>query len=268
MTQKFAVTKESCTHCGLCIQDCPIYALEFDDEQFPQYAPGKAEFCIGCQHCLAICPSGAASFGGKKPEHSHSVSLEHSAGLLQLIQSRRSIRRYKDAPVDSAAVQEIVKMLPFIPTAKNADDLYFSLVATKEKMDAILRVTYQKIAEMENPTGLYLLAKEAFHAGKDLIFRGAPAMVAVATDKETVAEGCETVDSVIALSYFELYAQSLGLGTTWCGYAFMIAQQIPEMYALLEIPENYTLGYTMLFGMPAVKYQRTTQPDMFKVNIL
>lgn len=268
MAEKFTVSKDTCIHCGLCINDCPIYALEFDDAKFPRYVPGKDDICIKCQHCLAICPTGSVSFGDKKPENSDNVYFGCGEDLLRLIKSRRSIRLYKDEPVNRATLQQIIKMLPFVPTAKNADDLYFSIIATKEKMDEIRRITYQKIDTMENPSELYLLAKNAFHSGKDILFRGAPAMVAVATDNERVAQGCATVDSVIALSYFELYAQSLGLGTTWCGYAFMIAKQLQEMYALLEIPDNYSLGYTMLFGIPAVKYQRTTQPDMYKVKIL
>ncbi|MBQ9452530.1 MAG: nitroreductase family protein [Desulfovibrio sp.] len=58
--------------------------------------------------------------------------------------SRRSIRLYKDDPVNRATLQQIIKMLPFIPTAKNTDDLYFSIIATKEKMDEIRRITTRR----------------------------------------------------------------------------------------------------------------------------
>lgn len=268
MIETFSVSRDTCIHCGLCIKDCPVYIIKFDEEKIPVYRQGKEKKCIRCQHCLAVCPTGSISFGEKKPENSVKVRSVNSEEILHLIQTRRSIRIYKNEPVSRDTIDKIVQMLPFIPTAKNTDDLYFSIIASKEKMDEIRRVTYQKIGEMKKPRGILLLAKKAFQSGNDIFFRGAPAMVAVATDKNVVAEGCETVDSVIALSYFELYANSLGLGTTWCGYAYMIARLIPEMYALLEIPENYSLGCTMLLGNPGIKYQRAPQPSMYRVRIL
>ena len=110
------------------------------------------------------------------------------------------------------------------------------------------------------------MCKEARKNGQEMIYRNAPAMVAVAIDTEKATLGCEYADPFIALSYLDLYAPSLGLGTLWCDIAGMMAEQIPEVYAMLEIPENYTLRFIMLLGIPAVKYQRTIRPEQFGIS--
>ena len=112
------------------------------------------------------------------------------------------------------------------------------------------------------------MAVKAFENGDDMIYRGASSMAAVAIDKSITTPGCETADPIIALSYLDLYAQSLGLGTLWCDFALMAANQLPELYSLLKIPCNYTLDYILLLGIPNIKYKRTTQPEMFNIKLL
>ncbi|MBQ9406639.1 MAG: nitroreductase family protein [Desulfovibrio sp.] len=268
MRKKITVDAEKCVHCGMCIKDCVLGIIAFDGNDIPHYTPGGEKQCVGCQHCMAICPSGALSFGDKNAQDSSPVGLGNSADLLQLIKSRRSYRFYKNEDVPADKLQQLIAMLPFIPTGGNADNLHFSIVATKEKMEAIRATTYSAILKLQQLSKFQMAAKNAYTEGKDIIYRGAPSLVAVAIDKEKTIEGCETADPIIALSYFELYAQSLGLGTVWCDMALTIANQLPEVYALLEIPSNYTLNYVMLFGVPAIKYTRTIQPEMFAVKLL
>lgn len=63
----------------------------------------------------------------------------------------------------------------------------------------------------------------------------------------------------LALAYFELMAACAGLGTVWCGLAKMTLELLPELKTDLGLaPGHY---YTMLFGVPAVRYARTVQRD-------
>lgn len=268
MVKSISVNAEKCTHCGFCIKDCPVYVLEFDEDKIPKFIKNGEQSCFGCQHCMAICPSGALSFGGKDPQNSGKVGYANSDEILRLIQSRRSVRFYKDKSVPKEKLDLIARMLPFAPTGTNRDNLHFSIVETKEKMDEIRKMSYEKINEMKNPNFAFEMAKNLYANGNDLIYRGATSMIAVAIDKNNTTMGCETADPIIALSYVDLYAQSLGLGTLWCDIALMSANEIPEVYSLLEIPNNYTLDYILLLGIPSVKYKRTTQPEIFSVKFL
>jgi len=64
----------------------------------------------------------------------------------------------------------------------------------------------------------------------------------------------------LTLAYFELLAQSAGVGTVWCGMAKMALELLPELKAVVGVPSGHYY-YTMLFGLPAVRYARTVQRD-------
>ncbi len=268
MIKKITVDNDKCIHCGMCIKDCLVCALDFDESKHPKYTEIGQNNCVACQHCMAICPVGALSFGDKKPADSMEVGYGNSEELLQLIKSRRSYRKYKNESVAKEKLDKIIDMLNYPPTGENKDNLHFSIVETKEKMEEIRRVTYERISSLQNHSPLFKMAKDAYENGNDIIYRGASSMVAVGIDKNNTVAGCETADPIIALSYLDLYAQSLGLGTLWCDFALMFANQIPEVYSLLEIPDNYTLDYILLLGIPAVKYKRTTQSDKAHIKLL
>ena len=257
------IDKEKCIRCGLCISDCLSSCIEFDEDNFPKMT--AEERCISCQHCLAICPTGALSFNEKHPENSQAVDYNN---ILGLIKSRRSVRQYKDEEISEETFGKLKEMLPFIPTGCNSHSLHFSIVEKKSAMDTIRNrvnelliktMSYKALAPIVNKFSKY---KDAFINGEDVIFRGAPHMVVVSSP---VTAPCATVDPIIALSYFELYAQHLGLGTCWCGFAQVCLKIFPEICEMLEIPSGYKPVYVMLLGIPAVKYQRTIQPEPYKI---
>ena len=78
-----------------------------------------------------------------------------------------------------------------------------------------------------------------------------------------VDSSCPQQDGVIALSYFELYANSLGLGTCWCGYSHAVLKFFPEFIEYLQVPKGYIPIYVMLFGYKDIEYKRTIQPNPY-----
>ena len=55
-------------------------------------------------------------------------------------------------------------------------------------------------------------------------------------------------------------AQSLGLGTTWCGLLYWCLQlMLPELLPELGLPETHSFQYAMLLGEPAIRYARTVE---------
>ncbi len=258
-----SIDKEKCVRCGLCISDCLSGCIAFDKENYPEMADESR--CISCQHCMAICPTGALSFNGKNPENSEPVDYNE---ILRLIKSRRSVRQYKEEEISSENMQKLKEMLPYIPTGCNAHSLHFSIVETKSAMNVIRKrvnellvktLSYKVISPLLDKFSRY---KNALINGEDVIFRDAPHMIVVSS---SVTAPCATVDPIIALSYFELYAQHLGVGTCWCGFAEACLKFFPEICDMLEIPSGYKPVYVMLFGMPKVKYQRTIQPEPYKI---
>ena len=268
MKKSIAVDEQKCIHCGMCVKDCIVNCLEFDANKIPKYIDGGENICVGCQHCMAICPKGALSFGGKNPDDSEPINFCKSDELLNLMKSRRSSRFYQEKDVPPEKISKLIEMLAYPPKGGNINDLHFSIVGTLEKMREIKKFTYEKILSMENPSPVVEFCKKNYLDGKDFIFRSAPSMIAVSVDKSKAIAGCENADPIISLSYFDLYAQSLGLGTLWSDATLSIMQEIPEVRALLEIPENFTLNYTILFGEPKTKYKRTVQKESANVKII
>ena len=93
--------------------------------------------------------------------------------------------------------------------------------------------------------------------GVDVLFRGAPHLLVASVPQDAV---CPMQDCMIALSYFELFAQANGVGTVWDGLAkIAINDLLPESRARLGIPDDHLIGYAMAFGKPAVQYARAVQ---------
>ena len=267
MKRSIAIDRSKCIHCGKWIGDCIVGCVQFDAAKFPSYIENGDKLCVGCQHCMAICPTGALSFGGKNPADSEPVGHWNSDELLRLIKSRRSIRFYKRQDISSETLAKLAEMLNYPPTGGNRENLHFSIVGTSEKMRAIEKITYDKISASDNPSPTMKFCLDNYKNGVDFIYRGAPSLIAVSIDPAKTIPGCETADPIIPLAYLELYAQSLGLGTLWTDAALTIAREIPEVMEALEIPEGYSLAYVMLLGVPSIKYQRTVQrePAHFKI---
>lgn len=261
----FEVDKEKCIHCGLCIKDCSANALNFNEEQIPVIDENK---CFKCQHCLAVCPSGAISVCGKHPENSDKIEAHDSDMVLNLIKSRRSVRHYKKENLSSEKMNKLKNMLNWVPTGCNFHKLHFAFIDNIEVMNEFRNYVNNKMiedltnnpqSEIANKFGRYT---KAIISGKDIIFRGAPHMVVVSTSTDAP---CGNVDPMIALSYFELYAQSMNIGTCWCGLGEACMLLIPELREILEIPQGYNPSYVMLFGEPDIKFARTVQPEPFEV---
>lgn len=270
----FIVNKEKCIHCGLCEKDCGSSIIELNEERIPQIKKEDEKYCMKCQHCLAICPVGAISVCGKNPEDSDICdnNLPTDEQVLSLIQHRKSIRSYRHENLDKATLYKLKDMLKYSPTGCNNHTMHISIVEDVETMDKFRDVANETIskclslnisAPITKKFGKY---RQKFLDGEDIIFRGAPHMIVVSVP---VSAPCAPVDPIILLSYFELYAQSLGVGTLWCGFAEIVLKLIPELCEYLDIPDGYKIGYVMLFGKSDLKYQRATQPedyDMLQVQ--
>ena len=261
MERSITTNQGKCLHCGLCVKDCMLSCLELGEGKIPQYKTGMRESCVGCQHCMAICPTGALSFGGLNPDHSEPVGYGSAEDLLRLIKSRRSVRYFRSDDIPQETLEKLREMLAYTPKGGNVDCLHFSIVGTRAKMEQIAQIAYAEAAKSTSPMMQFCTKRK--NDGVDIIYRNAPSMLIAAIDLRKAIAGCETVDPIIALSYADLYAQSLCLGTLWDDCAVFAGKELPPVLEAYRIPAGYTLSFVLLLGKPAVKYQRTVQkpPD-------
>ena len=262
---QFHVDPAKCIRCGECVNECPVNILVIGDT-VPFVADGRSGDCIGCQHCLAVCPEGAVSVLGLKPEDSYQLDGTEMPSYLQLdrlLRGRRSVRRYLDEDVDSTVIVKLLQTAYHAPSGRNDRRLSFSVIDRREVMNRFREQTYDGLSELvknsELPAG-YEFFVDIVNGWTmyqvDVLFRWAPHLV-VAT--APIDSPSAEVDTIIALGHFEIAAQGLGLGTLWNGLAKMSISLLPELKIPLKIPDQTLIGFTMSFGKPEVSYARSVQ---------
>lgn len=260
----FKVDKELCVGCAECVSDCPLLVLTMVDDR-PQVAATRGQMCINCQHCLMVCPVGAISISGVTPADClETVGMFPEVDKMEaLIRGRRSIRRYQDENLDPVLLRRLLEVAWQAPTGMNARRVLFTVVDDKTVMARLREEVMSRLHELVMAGSLPESHSESFSGfvkqwqekGVDIIFRGAPHLLITSAPQNCP---CPEPDCLIALSYFELLAQSMGVGTVWDGIATRTLNKfMPEFKEKLGIPPDHRFGYAMAFGKPAVRYYRT-----------
>jgi nitroreductase len=165
---------------------------------------------------------------------------------LEAIKTRRSIRKYKSAPVDDKAVQAVLEAGRWAPSWANTQCWRF-IVVRDSKMKAAVTDTLFKHKRpdgvvMENP------ATKAINT--------VPVLIVVCA--EMGKSGCRPdgvavtekgdwfmFDTALAVQNMVLAAHALGLGTVIIG-----AFDAPRAAAILGVPDGYSVVTLFPLGVP------------------
>ena len=273
---KFTVDKSKCVKCGNCINTCSGMVIEFGSDGFP-YMKEFERFgwrgCWRCQHCLAVCPAGAISIFGKKPEDSLPMPPARMGEYVeQLVTSRRSCRRFLDKNVDQDIITHILSAMAAAPTGGNAQGVEYTVIDDKDRVNEIWREAYS-VMDAKAKQHIYTHSFSDFYYGKmkqsektvrkdDLLFCGAPHLF-IAHEK-CVGKWAEDskVNCNIATAYFELLCNAHGLGTTIMSYSAEVLNELaPKAREMLNIPREHYTGLIVGFGYPEIQYARGVQKD-------
>lgn len=263
----FKVDTSTCINCGLCASDCPAKIIVMGDNG-PAIATADEGRCYRCQHCLAICPKGAVSILGVLPSACAPLegNLPSADQVEILIRGRRTVRRYQDENLDPALIARLLNVAWQGASARNERKVLLTVIDDRKVMEAFRAETLGALGRMIRDNKLppgrerFIDIVAAWENKKiDIIFRGAPHLVVASAPKT-----CATpeADCLIALTTFELFASSLGVGTVWSGMLQWVMLEIwPALRGKLGIPEDHVIGFSMVFGKPAVKYTRTVRHE-------
>ncbi|MFR4665638.1 MAG: nitroreductase family protein [Subdoligranulum sp.] len=126
------VDSSKCMGCGQCAAICPTGNI--------QIRGAKAEVlgnCMNCGHCYAICPAQAVQMppeaGCVAQEQPDAARIE-AADFLQLVRSRRSIRKYKPRPVEEALLAEILEAGRYMATGGNAQSVRYLVIQKRHRV--------------------------------------------------------------------------------------------------------------------------------------
>lgn len=268
----FTINNDACIGCGECVKDC-FPAILTMKENRPAVIESKANACIQCQHCMAVCPTGALSILGYAPENALPVKDAYPSAkqMEMLIKGRRSYRRFKQEPVDTETIDALLAITAYAPTGVNNRSVLLTVVEDPKTMQELREATYEGIRTglannmAGDRTAFFQAVLSAWDSEKkDIVYRNAPHLLVTSAPKSAPTP---EPDGFIALSYFDLMAQSMNIGTLWDGIANIALQRVaPDVCQRLGLPEDHIPVYMMAFGKPAVRYFRTVQREAQHVN--
>ncbi len=192
------------------------------------------------------------------------------ADILDLISSRRSVRRFKEEPVSDEVVNKLIEAARWAPSGENEQPWRLIVVrdpATKAKIAEIAklgtggRVTAEyslsdywqkKFAGVKNPETRARLFR-TMYTGQASEFAGnAPVVIVVVGELYDMFD--TPYDLSCAIMSILLEAHSLGLGACWVHGPSVYPSIVKRMKELLGIPigmGQYKLIATVSLGWPA-----------------
>ena len=260
------IDNEKCSRDGFCVNDCPLRLLALPaDGGVPQTVPGAEALCIKCGHCLSVCPHAALTLNNTSPDNCvelKALSQPDFTQVKNMMQSRRSIRRFSKEPVNKEDLSEILSVAAYAPSGHNSQPVKWLVVYKKEEVRRLAGVVAEWMRDMisSNPAFAQMMLLDkivaAWDAGQDMIMRDAPHAVIAYADKSIVTAPAACA---IALSHFELAAHAKGAGAVWAGYFHVAATMFPAMQEALNLPSGHVCHGALMLGMPGVKYHRIPQ---------
>lgn len=303
----FEYDAEKCTHCKACVLTCPTSCLQWDEDKKEPRAtglPGMALACIGCNNCEAVCPAGCIRmrgeyrvlkgryktpvdkfgdmtlprpFGPKDAGRSFEEIEKDLTETEKIIYRRRSIRLFKQKPVEKELILRIIEAARFAPSAGNGQPCKFLVVTNRE----INRQVDEKCAKILHWIKRLYLGREwwrklligilsAISANKwdqrpiaamekidqtgGTITFGAPVVIHILKDKRGISH--PDIDAAIAAHQMVLAAHSLGLGTCYVGFIASTIPYVPSVKKLLKLRYPYEVVTSLCIGYPKRPYDR------------
>ena len=272
----FTVDRSKCIKCGKCINVCSGMVLEFGRDGCPEMKLFERfgwRGCWRCQHCLAVCPTGAISIFHKDPNESLAPPPREMGDYMErLITNRRSCRRFLDKNVDPEIITSMLTAMAAAPTGGNAQGVEYTVIDDKDRVREIWKIAYAKM-DSDAKRHVYTHSFNDFYSGKmkesektvrkgDLLFCGAPHLFI--SHERCAGKWAEDskVNCNIATAYFELLCAAHGLGTIIMSYPAEVLNELaPQARELLHIPRDHYTGLIVGFGYPEIPYTRGVQKD-------
>jgi len=292
-----SINTDKCTGCGLCVDVCKDFGLEIVDHKVA--ISDKPIFgCIACGHCMMVCPTDVIAIEGRTlapvqlfnlPDKSTVPSYE---SLLAMLYRRRSVREFKDKPVEKEKINQILEAAQTAPMGLPPSDVHVVVLENKVQVHAFASDFSNYLSSIRWMTSNWFMAlirpflgkandemmhsfvKPVFNNFVDSMNKGhnwinydAPlAMYFYGSPYSDPA------DPIIAATYAMLAGESLGLGTCMLGAIHPFIQNGKKARLFREkwgIKYQSREGLVVIFGYADVHYSqgvKRTFADIHRVS--
>jgi nitroreductase len=164
--------------------------------------------------------------------------------FIDLVRSRRSIRRFLPRPVEPEKITACLEAARLAPSAHNAQPWRFLVVDDPALKDALCREAF---------SGIYAASRFAAQAPVIVAILARTDLVTHVLGRRIQGTRYHLIDIGIAGEHFVLQAEELGLGTCWMGWF-----NSSKARRALKVPRTYKVMALMPVGYPASRPPRET----------
>jgi nitroreductase len=162
---------------------------------------------------------------------------------LDIIRTRRSIRKFIDKPVSDEDIESILRAAMASPSAGNLQPWQFLVIKDREILDKVPDIhQYAKMAS-ESPV----------------------AIVVCCDTSKKVREGFWIQDCSASSQNILLAAHALGLGAVWCGI-YPNEERTKDFQKLLEMPEDVYPVNIIPIGYPAEEKEPSDRYEKERIH--
>lgn len=148
---------------------------------------------------------------------------------MEAIFTRRSIRKYKDQPVDEGQIQQMLRAAMYAPSAGNEKPWHFVIVKDREKLSEITHI----------------------HPHTQMLKEAPLAIIVCADIRDVKYDGDFWIQDIAAsVQNILLQGKALGLGTCWCG-VYPKKELVDNISRLIDLPEYIIPVAIVAVGHPA-----------------
>jgi nitroreductase len=196
--------------------------------------------------------------------------------LTTVMQTRRSVRKFKDAPVPREALEQMLDAARIAPSGKNKQNWHFIVIQNKELIEkvraAVMDVNEGIAARMEAASPEKADAFRARGRANTAIFANAPVLIVVMTyaplpsgypEQEMVGEPADVLALLhmrspgmqslgAGVDHFALKCAELGYGSCWMtgtNYAGPAVEKLMREEAGFN-KDGYFMGALLAVGVP------------------
>lgn len=146
---------------------------------------------------------------------------------MKEIYTRRSIRKYKDIPLEESQILQVIRAGTYAPSAGNEKPWHFIVITKRETLDAIT----------------------SFHPYTQMLKSAPVAIIACADLTNIKYEGVFWIqDMSAAVQNMLLEATSMNLGSCWCG-VYPNPVLVDNLSMLLDLPSNIIPAAIVALGV-------------------
>jgi NAD-dependent dihydropyrimidine dehydrogenase PreA subunit/nitroreductase len=289
MKKEITIIDTRCGNCKTCVEICPNGIFQIMN-QLPSVRPERIELCFMCGQCMAACPEKAIRVAGLDYEKDFFDLPESINSFNALIQTRRSVRAFKDIPVPKDLLEQIVNAIAFAPLSfppvKTEVIVVQDKQLIKESLPHMINLYDNLMKGLKNPIVKQIIRRktgqERFRmiqnhivpmfniklpfmkkGTEDAITRNAQAMILFHADKQS---DNHTADIYIALAYALLKAHTLGIGATAIDLIPPAIERTPLLKQMFKIPKENEVVASIILGYPKFRYKRAIQRQLKSIT--